>query len=239
MKQKPKPDSEQISRVLIQPDARGRIQLPSHLREFDIFELCEINSNNEGPSHTLHGIKVPTHKTSNPKITTSSYSPTERWLPKEVSHFLKNELFPKIQSFCEAQNFKSPFTLCLFGSQAREDATTKSDFDFAFISSQSLSFKERRSFSESFDTALSDEIKVLKSHQITGDFSLVFLDLSLAHYPPLYFSIATEAKVIFDSSNNYSLFYEKITERMKKLKVKKTKIAGLNTWSWDYKKEET
>lgn len=208
-------------RLLIIPDSRGRLQLPKELRGYPIYELSQVES-----GHILRGMKIM------PEPKSSNLAPTPRWIPKDAAQFFFDQIKPKLITFLRSKIKTHSVACCLFGSYARGEATSESDFDIAILLPKQLNFKERSLICEQLDTLLEDEKRVLTKHKIFAEFSFVFINSDAKDVPPIYYSIAKDGILLYETNKLYSEFCKKIKLSGSKIKMKAVYIAGNKTWSW-------
>lgn len=209
----------------IQPDSRGRIQLPKELRKFLLFELSESSG-----GYLLAPLETQ-------KATISTARVKDIWLNEDVTSFIHREFKPRA---CDLMKYHAKelniSSLVLYGSRARGDALTSSDFDFAIFCSGRLSFDRRHEIRELFESHFSDLFAVLKTHQVSGELSLSFIPSTVAagDWPSLYYSVATDGVLLWQASRGwFDVWKRKVLEEMKKRGVKRQSGFGKSkVWIW-------
>ena len=211
------------SPLYIQPDARGRIQLPKELRSYPLFKLQE-----RGLRFELIPLKVEEEPES---------APQALWLQKEVSSFLESQVFPKLRAFFEKEKFTEVEAVFLYGSRARGDALSRSDFDFGILCEKIPSHSRRHLLTDLFQDILKDEFVVLRSHGVESEPTFHFFTMapSQSEISPIYFSIACDGKLVWEKAQSWQIFLKKMLELQKKIKVQAKGTGRLRKWLWQKK----
>lgn len=206
--------------IYIQPDARGRIQLPKSLREYPLFKLEK-----KGARFELIPLKV---------VEEPASMPPQLWLQAQVESYLQTTLFPALTAFLEQKSFPEVLGVFLYGSRARGDALSQSDFDFGLLCERVPSLPRRNEICDELIFNLSDQFEVLKAHGATGDPSFHFFSIHLKkdETPPIYFSIESDGKLIWDKAHFWRGFLSGISDVKKRGKVKSEGSGRARKWTW-------
>lgn len=206
--------------IYIQPDARGRIQLPKSLRHFPLFKLEEKGSRFE---------LIPLRVVEEPK----AQSP-EIWLRLEVESFLEEKLFPQLKTFLKKEKIPEILSVFLYGSRARGDALSHSDFDFGILCENIPSLRKRNEICDQLLFHLSDQFEVLKAHGAAGEPSFHFFSINVKEdeTPPIHFSIESDGKLIWDRGHFWEDFLRSVLDLKKKWKVKSEGSGRARKWTW-------
>jgi predicted nucleotidyltransferase len=209
--------------IYIQPDARGRIQLPKELRSYPFFKLQE-----KGLRFEL----IPLRVEEEPET-----APRELWLQEEVSHFLETVLFPKLRRFLEKEKLSEARALFLYGSRARGDALSRSDFDFGILCEDMPNSARRHQLCDELQNILKDEFSLLKNHGVEGEPTFHFFSCTPPEreITPIYFSIACDGQMIWEKQGCWSRFLKQMASLQKKLKVQALGTGRLRKWIWQNK----
>ncbi|MFM8268899.1 MAG: nucleotidyltransferase domain-containing protein [Pseudomonadota bacterium] len=207
----------------IQPDARGRIQLPKELRAYRLFKLEE-----KGLRFELIPLKVEEEPSSVPQ---------EIWLQPEVEKFFSEILFPKLSQILAEEKPEEVLALFLYGSRARGDALSRSDFDFGILCKEIPSLSKRSEICDRFQSWLQEEFQLLKSHGVLGEPSFHFFscDPKAEDVSPIYFSISKDGQLIWDKFKVWPKFLETMAAIEKKLKVRFDGVGRTRKWTWQNK----
>jgi len=208
----------------IQPDARGRIQLPKELRGFRLFKLGEKDGGYE---------LVPL------RFEEENLKPKQSnlWLSQEVDQYLKKEMFRSLADFFEKDRPDGLSAVFLYGSRARGDALSNSDFDLGLLFDQYPSLDQRHALCDRLQLLLRDEFSVLKSHGVNSEPSFHFFSSNFQQddLPPIYYSIATDGIKIWQVSRGWDQFHERIRKIMKHRKLRSEGQGKSRKWVWETK----
>ncbi len=213
-----------LSDEYIQPDARGRIQLPKELRGVRLFKM----EKKEGV-YELTPLRFVDEKVNPQK--------PPLWLTKEVDRYLKDVLFPTLSAFFEKTGVEGLSAAFLYGSRARGDALSNSDFDIGLLFEKYPSLDRRHEISDALQSLLKNEFLKLRSHGVSTEpsfhfFSSTFSDVDL---PPIYYSIFVDGKNIWQHKQGWDRFYERLKKIMKKRKVRSQDQGKNRKWIWEIK----
>lgn len=209
--------------IYIQPDARGRIQLPKQLRAFPLFKLGE---NAEG--YQLIPLKV---------VGENPAEPTSVWLTAEVNLFLAEVLLPKLRAYLSSHPIPHLEAAFLYGSRARGDALSRSDFDFGLLVESYPNSQERNSVSDTLQAALKAEFETLRTHGVDAEFSFHFFSSNLTPeaISPVYFSIVTDGQLIWQQRGRWGIFTEAMRRHMQAKRVVAVGDGKKRQWKWETK----
>lgn len=209
--------------LVVRTDARGRIQLPKRFLTTEFFELVPQES-----SLILFPLSVERVETN------KNLQKAEIWLNEEVSTFVRADFARAVQAMAMQAKARGIDAIILFGSRARGDALTSSDFDIALFSSEALSRSQREEWSEWIEQVLSKEINLLRTHGVRGDLSFsYFSSREIPASPPgILFSIAQEGLVLWQKERVFEDWRKRVLRIIKKMDAK-LKVSGkLRTWHW-------
>ena len=127
---------------IIQCDARGRIQHPKKLRTHKFFRL-DIRAG----SYSLVPLSFIEKRTETV------------WLVAEVGDFLASTIFPKLKAFADSHSVEGLRAIFLYGSRARGDALSRSDFDFGLLFQKYPSATQRHQIADRFENLLAEDFR--------------------------------------------------------------------------------
>lgn len=153
------------------------------------------------------------------------------WLHDDVDLFFKKTMVPKLKAWAKRNKALS---LVLYGSRARGDSKNTSDFDFALVVGSSLTRKQRNRLETELNNELSAELVELRKHQVTGELSLVLLPRQLQDQvlPTIFYAIAEEALLVYDSNSSWKSWLSQISKNIKKYKVRSSNTGKRRVFKW-------
>jgi len=204
----------------IQPDARGRIQLPKHLRSYPLFKLQEKGARVE---------LIPLRVEEEPEAPAS-----ELWLQENVEKFLLANLFPELNTLFSEEAIPEALSAFLYGSRARGDALSGSDFDFGVLCKKIPSSSRRNEICDQLLAKIAPGFETLKAHGVKGEPSFHFFSIEVPkeEIPPIYFSIASDGKPIWDRASYWKNFLRQMESLQKKFKVVSEGSGRTRRWKW-------
>lgn len=208
----------------IQPDSRGRIQLPTPLRHYPLFRF---EKQSEGYLLTPLTLSAPPFKTENPSSNEKS-----TWLHHEVFEYAKKYLFKKLkQHLVEIKEVEAVF---LYGSRARGDAISTSDFDIGLLVTSYPSFSRRHEITDELTHLLQNETQVLTDHGNHGEVSFHFFinRVDPGTVSPIYFSIFVDSYLIWERDNHWQIFVSHIKQYIRSHDVKSIGTGKTRRWNW-------
>jgi predicted nucleotidyltransferase len=216
---KPRSDS-----VYIQPDARGRILLPKELREIKLLKLTQ----KEG-CYELVPLAVQEMTLSNPR--------PGKWLTQETEVFLHERIFPKLAEHFEKHPVEGLVASFLYGSRARKDALSRSDFDFGLLFDKYPKAQTRHAVSDRLLEVLKTEFEVLKRHGVDAEASFHFFSSKLTptEVPPIYLSVATDGRLIWQKNSSWNLFLATVESIKKTQQIHMVGQGKDRQWVWGKK----
>ncbi len=204
-------------------DGRGRIQLPVKMRVHKLYELVQENE------------KISLYPLQTQRLGKRQEAVESVWLNEEVFSFLKKQVFPKMAALAEKEFSDICGAIILYGSRARRDAMTASDFDFAFLTSKKLSFLERSQIWDVFEESLQLEIQTLKEHSVYGDVSFIFIPYEFipTQIPALYMGIIEDGIVAWEKNQIAKRWMNRVQSTMKKMGAKWKGTNRKRVWIWE------
>lgn len=200
----------------VQPDARGRIQLPQGFRSYPLFRI-----ETQGDALLLQPLEVKEPQAS-------------IWLHAQVQDFFRNEMEPQLKQWLKAHELSSAV---LYGSRARGDAKNTSDFDIAVVTNKIISRKLRIKLEQSLNELWQEPLAIIRSHKVNSDVNLVTIpeDVPDAPLPSLFYSIAAEGVALAQSDKAWKRWLKQIEENKRKFRVKHTGHGKRRKWTWENK----
>jgi predicted nucleotidyltransferase len=207
--------------IYIQPDARGRIQLPKVLREFRLFKLGE---NADG--YQLTPLRVVEDRATD--------APSKVWLTAEVNAFIDGVLIKKLSEYFSTEGVGPVTAVFLYGSRARGDALSKSDFDIGLLVDQYPASDERHRICDDLQEVLKSGFETLIAHGVDAEPSFHFFSSQIPEetISPIYFSIVTEGRLIWQRGSEWTTFSKKVKRHMRERKVESIGEGKKRQWKW-------
>jgi len=204
---------------IIQPDSRGRIQLPQDFRHHTLFELTHTADG----SLFLHPLK------------TERVLLVKPWGRRQVEEFTQNKLRPLIEDFCKKQTVLQNPAIVLYGSRARGDFLNTSDFDVAVFCSRIPPLSIRQLFDEQIQESLKEAMGELAAHDTRAEFLLNFLpsnfEPTTLQPPSLYYSIACDGKVLHDAKGLFRKWQRAVLAFMKQNRIQRQGHGKRSVWT--------
>lgn len=218
--------------AFIQPDSRGRLQLPKEFRSFPFFEL-----ERRADSLVLRPLRMV-------RAPLEARVPEDKdasapWLNPEVSDFLKSSIIPKLERLLEGGVIPQARAAVLFGSRARGDALNSSDFDLAIFLPRMPGLFERDEWGDLLQNGLRSEFEELKRHGVTGELSIAWVPLGKyspdADLPALYYALVEEGVVLWQAGGSWNRWRDSVVRMMRDKGVKSRGDGKSRVWVWNSK----
>ena len=208
--------------MYVQPDARGRIQLPQEYRKILLFQI-----ENRGSELVLHPLHL---QQRSPEV--AAVQNITSWLNPEVSDLVFSS-WPKIieQWISKHQNVQA---VILYGSRARGEALSSSDFDLALLMKGALPRAKQHELDASLEDALAGSLSLLRQHGVSGELSILCVsDQTLEQIPPaIYFSLCDEGRVLAERNKAWQHWCKEMRQFMTDNDVRKSGEGRQIKWTW-------
>ena len=196
--------------------------MPKPLRHLPLFEIKE-----HAEGYLLVPLEVARAREPLPTTQLSKI-----WLAPEVHRYFFSEMVPILQ--VELKKQKQVVAAFLYGSRARGDALSNSDFDIGLLCEKYPTLNIRNEIGDSLNQALAAQLKVVQDRGSRTELSVQFFStqVDLDTIAPIYYSIGLDHAMLWQREKKGEEYFSRLTRIMKKQDVKSVGQGKTRQWRW-------